>query len=107
MGTPRCEELFKENIELMKESRALMDVNKTPEPSPNTPIFDLFAKGLSSRHHVGPPGEGCNSLLKAPADKVRAVHLRGLKAVREGSSGHHRVHRCCWEAYQRKLSQSE
>eukprot|EP00965_Chrysotila_dentata_P051941 1724525-Pleurochrysis_carterae.AAC.1 len=48
---------------------------------------------LSPRHHVGLPGEGCDSLLKAPPNKVHAIHRRGLQAVREGLSGNHRVQR--------------
>eukprot|EP00965_Chrysotila_dentata_P177387 5858544-Pleurochrysis_carterae.AAC.1 len=38
IGTPRCEELFAESIELMKQPRALMDANKPPEPPPKNPL---------------------------------------------------------------------
>eukprot|EP00965_Chrysotila_dentata_P147141 4858666-Pleurochrysis_carterae.AAC.1 len=45
MRTPRCEEVFKESIELMTQSRALLDANKAPELPPRNPLLDSFAKG--------------------------------------------------------------
>eukprot|EP00965_Chrysotila_dentata_P116609 3854406-Pleurochrysis_carterae.AAC.1 len=40
MGTPRCKKLFAESLELIKQSRALVDANKPPEPPPKNPLLD-------------------------------------------------------------------
>eukprot|EP00965_Chrysotila_dentata_P171958 5675012-Pleurochrysis_carterae.AAC.1 len=66
IGTPRCEELFKESMELMKQSRALMDANKPPEPPPKIPLLDSFAKGKGFMPPpTRPPDAPFNSVLHA------------------------------------------
>eukprot|EP00965_Chrysotila_dentata_P034126 1136116-Pleurochrysis_carterae.AAC.1 len=77
LGTPRCQELFKESIELMKQSRALMDATKPPEPPPKNPLLDSFAKG---KGFMPPP-------TRPPDAPFNSVVLHAFEQSKANSSG--------------------